>query len=78
MIINKDTPDNSGRDIYAFYLLESSGYVDPWKSEIGVSISEGAPDDIEVIIKDLLLNQEDRWSSFTDKSIIRRINRKFM
>lgn len=76
MIVNKDTPDESGRLWYAFGLLESSGYVDPWKSEIYDWISVGTPDDIEVIIDDLLLNQVDRWSSFRLKDINHRLDEK--
>ena len=75
MIVHKDTPDESGRDGYAYALLESSGYIDPWKSEIAERISEGTPDDVEVIIADLLLNQVDRWSSFRNKDIWRRVDR---
>ena len=77
MIIKKDIIDESGRDGYAYSLLESSGYEPPWKDEIYDRISDGTPDDIELIIQDLLLNQVDRYTSFTDKSIIRRINKKF-
>jgi len=74
MIINKDTLDESGRDGYAYALLESSGYVEPWKQEISDRISEGTPDDIELIIADLLLNQVDKWTGYRNKDINRRID----
>jgi len=76
MIIKKDIIDESGRDGYAYSLLESSGYVDPWKSEISDRISDGTPDDIELIIQDLLLNQVDKWSSYRNKDINRRIDQQ--
>ena len=76
MIINKDTPDESGRDGYALYLLESSGYSDAYRGEIGRQILEGAPDEIEVIIMDLLMNQVDRYTSFRQKDINRRLDEK--
>lgn len=75
MIINRDMKDDSGRDGYAYSLLESSSYEDPWKEEISYNISIGTPDDVEVIIQDLLLNQVDRWTSFRQKDIKKRLDR---
>jgi len=75
VIINKDIPDESGRENYAFYLLNSSGYSDDVRSLIAEEIQDGTPDDIEIIIEDLLLNQVDRWSSFRLKDINRRLDR---
>ena len=76
MIINKDTPDDSGRIWEAFALLESSGYSEVWRGEIERRINEGTPDEIEVIIMDLLLNQVDRWEGFRLKDINRRLDEK--
>ena len=70
---SRDTED-FGRVYDALTLLESSGYVDPWKAEIADRINEGSPDEIELIIQDLLLNQVDRWNSFRNKDIQRRLN----
>jgi len=70
---SRDTED-FGRGGDALTLLESSGYVDPWKAEIADRINEGSPDEIELIIQDLLLNQVDRWNSFRNKDIQRRLN----
>lgn len=75
MIINKDTPDDTGRLWYAISLLESSGYSEVWRGEIERRINEGTPDEIEVVIEDLLLNQVDRWSSFRLKDINRRLDK---
>ena len=75
MKITKDIEDE-GRVGYALTLLESSGYVDPWKSEIASIITESSPDDIELIISDLLLNQVDRWDSYRLKDINRRLDEK--
>lgn len=77
MKITKDMMDDSGRAGYAFALLESSGYVDPWKSEIAYEISESSPDEIELIIQDLLLNQVDRYTNYRNKDIQRRLDIKF-
>ena len=76
MKINKDTIDESGRVGYALVLLESSGYVDPWEEEISERICNGTPDEIELIIDDLLMNQVDRWSGFRNKDINRRLDKK--
>lgn len=72
----RDTEDNSGRSGYALVLLESSGYVDPWKSEIMSDINDSTPDEIELIIQDLLLNQVDSWKSFRQKDIDKRLKDK--
>ena len=69
----RDTVDE-GRDGYALSLLESSGYVDPWKSEIAEQINSGSPDDIELLIQDLLLNQVDNWNNYRQKDINRRLD----
>lgn len=68
--------DDSGRESYAFSLLESSGYEDPWREEINYRITESTPDEIELIIEDLLLNQVDRQSSYRLKDINRRLDDK--
>ena len=75
MKITKDIED-FGRDGYAIFLLESSGYSDVWKAEIERQIFEGTPDDIEEIIQDLLLNQVDKWNNFRLKDINRRLDEK--
>jgi len=67
--------DDSGRISYALILLESSGYEDPWREDIQYRINEGTPDEIEMIIEDLLLNQVDRESSYRIKDINRRLDR---
>jgi len=74
MIVNKDTPDESGREGYAFYLLECSGYGDVWRDEIERRINEGY--NIEVIITDLLMNRVDSWNSYRLKDINRRLDEK--
>ncbi len=71
----RDTIDE-GRTGYALVLLESSGYTEPWKSSIALEINEGYPDDIELIIQDLLLNQVDLWNSYRNKDIQRRLDIK--
>ena len=76
MKITKDIQDE-GRDSFALFLLENSGYVDPWKSEIADRINSSSPDEIELIIEDLYLNQVDKWSGFRNIDINRRIDRKF-
>lgn len=76
MKITKDMPHDSGRINYALVLLESSGYVDPWKSEIANEIAEGSPDEIELIINDLLLNQVDRQTNYRLIDINRRLDQK--
>ena len=70
----RDTVEDS-RAGYALALLESSGYEDPWKSEIASEINESSPDEIEIIIQDLLMNQIDYWSSYRQKDINRRLMR---
>ena len=75
MIVSKDVEDE-GRWGYALSLLESSGYDEPWKSEIADSIREGSPDEIELIIQDLLLNQVDRYINYRLKDINRRLDEK--
>ena len=65
---------DEGRVGSALTLLESSGYVDPWKDEIAHHILTGSADEIELIIQDLLLNQPDRWNRFGNKDIQRRLN----
>jgi len=72
---NRDTED-FGRAGDALALLESSGYVEPWKSDIASEILSGSPDEIELIIQDLLLNQVDRWSGYRLKDINRRIDER--
>ena len=74
MITGKRDTEDQDRVNEALFLLESSGYVDPWKAEIADRINEGSPDEIELIIQDLLLNQVDRWNSFRNKDIQRRLN----
>ncbi len=71
----RDTIDE-GRGGYALLLLESSGYIEPWKSAIASEINDGTPDAIELIIQDLLLNQVDFWNSYRNKDIQRRLNIK--
>jgi len=74
MIVKKDTEDY-GRESFALFLLENSGYVDPWREEIANRIANSSPDEIELIIEDLYLNQVDKWSSFRLKDINRRLDR---
>ena len=76
MITGKRDTEEFSRSGYALVLLESSGYIDPWKSEIASSISEGSADEVELIIQDLLLNQVDNWSSYRQKDINRRLDQK--
>ena len=71
---SRDTADE-GRDSYALFLLESSGYVDTWKQDIEQRILNGTPDEIELIIEDLLLNQVDNWNNYRLKDINRRLNK---
>ena len=59
---------------YALALLESSGYTEPWKSEIAQDILDGSADEVELIIQDLLLNQVDRWNSNRLIDINRRLD----
>ena len=75
MITGKRDTEDEGRVNEALSLLESSGYIDPWRSEIAEQINSGTPDDIELIIQDLLMNQVDRWTSFRNKDIQRRLNK---
>ena len=75
MIIDKHTEDDSGRMVYALILLESSGYSEPWRDEINYRINEGSPDEIELIIADLLMNQVDRGISYRQKDINYRLDR---
>ena len=72
---SRDTEDSS-RDGYAYYLLESSGYNDMERSAINHKISNSSPDEIEEIIQDLLLNQVDTWSNYRLKDINRRLDLK--
>lgn len=74
MIITKDIEDE-GRDMFALFLLESSSYDDPWREEIARQISESTPDEIELIIEDLYLNQVDRWTNFRLIDINRRLDK---
>jgi len=74
LIINRDIED-SDRGMIALSLLESSGYDEPWRESIADEINSGSPDEIELIIEDLLLNQVDRQSSYRLKDINRRIDR---
>ena len=71
----RDTPEDN-RAGYAYMLLESSGYQDPWKQEIHDAIRAGSNDEIELIIQDLLLNQVDIWKSYRNKDIQNRLNQK--
>jgi hypothetical protein len=75
MLINRDMEYDSGRMSYALALLESSGYEEARRSEIAFEISESTPDQIEIIIQDLLLNQVDNWNGFRLKDINRRLDR---
>ena len=75
MEINKDMMDDSGRDSFAFFLLDNSSYDDPWREEIADRIAESTPDEIELIIEDLYMNQIDRWTAFRLKDINRRLDR---
>ena len=75
MITADREPIEESRGAYALALLESSGYVDPWKEEIAEEIRTGSADDVEVIIQDLLMNQVDTWDSNRLKDINRRLNR---
>ena len=78
MITGKRDTEEFSRSGYALVLLESSGYVEPWKSEIASSINEGSADDVELIIQDLLLNQVDTWRNYRNIDIYRRIDQKFI
>jgi len=75
MITADREPIEESRGAYALALLESSGYVDPWKEEIAEEIRTGSADDVEVIIQDLLMNQTDTWDGYRLKDINRRLNR---
>ena len=75
MITADREPIEEGRGGYALALLESSGYEDPWKEEIAFNIINGTPDDIELIIADLLMNQVDTGDSNRLKDINRRLDR---
>ena len=74
MKITKDIEDFD-RGMEALALLESSGYDSPWSESIADEINSGSPDEIELIIEDLLLNQVDRWSNYRNKDIWRRVDR---
>ena len=76
MITAKRDTEEPNRAGYALVLLESSGYVEPWKSEIMASINDSSTDEIELIIQDLLRNQVDRWSSYRQKDIDKRLKEK--
>ena len=76
MITAKRDTEDFGRVNEALVLLESSGYIDPWKAEIAEHISEGTPDDIELIIQDLLMNQVDKFTNYRNKDIQRRLDQK--
>ena len=65
-----------GRGAYALTLLESSGYIEPWKSEIADAINDSSIDEIELIIQDLLLNQVDLFASYRLRDINRRLDAK--
>lgn len=66
-----------GRGGYALSLLESSGYIEPWKSSIADEINDGSVDEIDLIIEDLLLNQVDNWNNFRPrKDIDRRLTER--
>lgn len=73
---SRDTEDGFSRDGYALYLLESSGYDEQWRELLSKEISEGSPDEIEIIIEDLLQNQIDTWNSYRQKDIKRRLDQK--
>ena len=74
MITADREPIHEGRVNEALSLLESSGYEEPFRSEIAAEIMEATPDEIELYIQDLLLNQVDKWQSFRLKDINRRLN----
>jgi len=76
MITGKRDTEDFGRGGDALTLLESSGYVDPWKSEIADRINEGSPDEIELIIQDLLLNQVDSWNGYRNIDIYKRMKQR--
>ena len=65
-----------GRVSDALTLLESSGYEEARSEQIAFEISEATPDQIDIIIQDLLLNQVDTWRSFKNKDIQRRLDAK--
>lgn len=67
--------EDFGRANNALVLLESSGYDEPHRAAIGDQINAGTPDEIELIIQDLLMNQADTWRGFRNKDIQRRLNR---
>ena len=75
MITADREPIEEGRGGYALALLESSGYEDPWKEEIANEILNSTPDEIDLIITDLLMNQVDTWDSNRLKDINRRLDR---
>ncbi len=75
MITGKRDTVETDRGNTALVLLESSGYTEPWKSEIADRIIAGSPDEIELIIQDLLMNQVDNWANYRNKDIQRRLNR---
>lgn len=74
MITAKRDTEEPNRAGNALALLESSSYVDPWKSEISAKINSGSADEVELIIQDLLMNQVDSWNSFRLKDINRRLD----
>lgn len=76
MLTAKRDTEDWGRVNEALSLLESSGYIEPWVSSIADDINNGTPDDIDMIIEDLLMNQVDRWNSFRQKDINRRLNER--
>jgi len=74
MLTAKRDIQEDDRGNYALILLESSGYVDPWKTEIAEQINSGSPDQIELLIQNLLLNQVDNWNNFRAIDINRRLD----
>jgi len=74
MKLTRDIEDE-GRNDFALFLLESSSYEDPWKEEIGKQIDDSTPDEIELIIEDLYLNQVDKWTAFRLIDINRRLDK---
>ena len=71
---SRDTEEDSRAD-YAFVLLESSGYSDAEQQIILEQINDSSADEIEAIIRDLLMNQVDRWNSYRQKDISYRLYR---
>jgi len=76
MITAKRNIEEENKAGQAFVLLESSGYSELYKSDISSRILNGTADEIEIIVQDLLLNQVDKWSSYRQKDINRRLKAK--